>query len=57
MLNEERENTDVQFDKYLRKKRYLQKKEAEKQELEFKSIDEDKNYLNRMMLKHGEESN
>ncbi|CAK69324.1 unnamed protein product (macronuclear) [Paramecium tetraurelia] len=55
VLNEERQNTDAQYDKNLRKGKYLKKKEAEKQELEFKQIDEDKDYLNRMTLKHDEE--
>ncbi|CAK56452.1 unnamed protein product (macronuclear) [Paramecium tetraurelia] len=55
VLNEERQNTDAQYDKNLRKGKYLQKKEAEKQELQFKQIDEDKDYLNRMTVKHDEE--
>ncbi|CAD8140430.1 unnamed protein product [Paramecium pentaurelia] len=55
VLNEERQNTDAQYDKYVRKRRYLLKKEAEKKELEFKQIDEDKDYLNRLTIKHDEE--
>ncbi|CAD8131709.1 unnamed protein product [Paramecium octaurelia] len=55
VLNEERQNTDAQYDKNLRKGKYLIKKEAEKQELKFKQIDEDKDYLNRMTVKHDEE--
>ncbi|KAM3141124.1 hypothetical protein pb186bvf_006729 [Paramecium bursaria] len=55
VLEEERLNTDAQYDKLQRKKKFLQKKELEQNELEFKQIDQDQAYLNRLILKKEDE--
>jgi len=52
VLTDEKLNTDAKFNQKFKRSIYITRREQEERELNFKNIDKDKAYLNKMTLSH-----